>query len=647
MFSLISDRDSRGRPNKYYDLTNAGLLPDISAPSPPVSGRGKMVNTGFHFENSEDSDGWNDSSIRTVIPNSCLHKDGTKLRIKLKSGATSGLTLDNIAIVERSGSTANGIEIPTEILFNNTSGVEIPSTNQEVVSDVLEFTIDKTKDYLLVMDVNSSTSLDCACKTTGNDTDYNTYYETANTYNTQNMTSPTTMPSNVVVCLTALEVEETEVVSEMYTTDITAIADGTSMNSAFYNTSLAVYNDKLYMCKDTTIREFDGTTWNDSFATIPNDHDSNISTIVIGNELHIMGGTGASNNAYHDVINLDTKAWSSKAALPTARFCFGLAYDSVNDTIHAIGGQASGVAQTYHHVYDRSANTWDTSSYAVLPTATRQLYTCYNNGFVYAIGGYDTQTEVLRYSISADRWEDIDSLPFNYYNYNYPSFQDTNILDGKVYLREFQNASQQGILVFDLESEEITTVFQDGLTTGGFKAIALMDDKIINLEAGTTTVKRFDLPLAISKTGFGTGTPSTYSSYDVCCAGLAICNIFNGTNNANKAFNSILTDYWESSGTVNATAWVGYSFKQKRQVQRFIIEQVTAQAIDSVKLQYKNDSGVWTDVATITLATDGSSETLTSNNTNQAYEWRLLANNNPSSGNWQVESLSMHEGEYA
>mgnify|MGYP000308384048 CR=1 FL=1 len=94
-------------------------------------------------------------SVRAIIPASALSVNGTQVRFTCESSSGGSLTVDNMSIVERSGSTANGTAIPSEVLFSASSGFTIPA-NSTIVSDWLTFTLDATKDYLNVFDFNAS-----------------------------------------------------------------------------------------------------------------------------------------------------------------------------------------------------------------------------------------------------------------------------------------------------------------------------------------------------------------------------------------------------------------------------------------------------------------------------------------------------------
>ena len=97
------------------------------------------------------------TSVRQIIAGSEIPVSGRdiiKLTIKSGSSSQSGyLNLSYCSIVERDGSTADGVTDPTQITFNNgQAGFQI-DPNTEITSDEIAFTVDETKDYLITMDL--------------------------------------------------------------------------------------------------------------------------------------------------------------------------------------------------------------------------------------------------------------------------------------------------------------------------------------------------------------------------------------------------------------------------------------------------------------------------------------------------------------
>ncbi len=97
------------------------------------------------------------TSIRQIIAGSEIPVSGRDIiRLTIKSGPSSQsgcLSLAYCSIVERDGTTANGITDPTQITFNNgQAGFQI-DLDTEITSDEIAFTVDETKDYLITMDL--------------------------------------------------------------------------------------------------------------------------------------------------------------------------------------------------------------------------------------------------------------------------------------------------------------------------------------------------------------------------------------------------------------------------------------------------------------------------------------------------------------
>lgn len=91
-------------------------------------------------------------SYRVVLSAADISTDGAAITLTLKASPSAGLDVDNVSIVERDGATANGVEVPTEVLFSGASGFSI-SAGQTITSDVTAFSIDETKDYLAIVDM--------------------------------------------------------------------------------------------------------------------------------------------------------------------------------------------------------------------------------------------------------------------------------------------------------------------------------------------------------------------------------------------------------------------------------------------------------------------------------------------------------------
>jgi hypothetical protein len=138
------------------------------------------------FVGSFDSNGSGnaDMSLRQAIPATSITVSGTHVRVTFRASTVEGLKVDNASIVERDGTTANGTATPTELKFSGVSGFSC-AADSTVVSDDLNFTIDETKSYLVIIDISSDTALDSQ-RYKASFSGARNYYKTAtNSYNTQ------------------------------------------------------------------------------------------------------------------------------------------------------------------------------------------------------------------------------------------------------------------------------------------------------------------------------------------------------------------------------------------------------------------------------------------------------------------------------
>jgi len=93
-----------------------------------------------------------DYTVRQVLTG--LSRSGNYVRFTFTAEAGQALVISNVSITEQSA-TSTGKYVPTEILFQGSSGFSI-SAGASIVSDELSYAIDKYKTYLLVMDIGAS-----------------------------------------------------------------------------------------------------------------------------------------------------------------------------------------------------------------------------------------------------------------------------------------------------------------------------------------------------------------------------------------------------------------------------------------------------------------------------------------------------------
>ncbi len=96
-------------------------------------------------------------SLRIVVSGAELSAGVDRyLKLTFRAGSEA-ISIRKASIVERSGSSANGVRTPTQMTFQNRSarGTRL-NAGQSVTCDGFAFQIDPAKDYLICLDVNSS-----------------------------------------------------------------------------------------------------------------------------------------------------------------------------------------------------------------------------------------------------------------------------------------------------------------------------------------------------------------------------------------------------------------------------------------------------------------------------------------------------------
>ncbi|MCL4552137.1 MAG: hypothetical protein M1305_01070, partial [Candidatus Marsarchaeota archaeon] len=178
---LITSVTGGGVANGSVALDSAHANAEITAAyGLSLAAGGLTVNLGYQI----GTESWGNTlsgmtplagySIRVVVPGSELLATGDHVQVALKGNkvrpayktqyaALIGTTrISCVSIVERDGSTANGRTTPTEITFPGAYGTSVSGTplgyNAEVTSDAIEFALDDTKDYLVILDVAWTTS---------------------------------------------------------------------------------------------------------------------------------------------------------------------------------------------------------------------------------------------------------------------------------------------------------------------------------------------------------------------------------------------------------------------------------------------------------------------------------------------------------
>ena len=160
-----------------------GLSTMVGAPA--ISSEWSEVYTHPTFASNTGGVGYR--TYRQVFAGSVFAYNSTKVRVTFKASTTAGHDLYTVgaSIVEQ-GTGANGAATPTQLKFAGATAKQI-TANTEATSDDTDFVIDTTKNYLIILDLGSSTN--------------NQLYDAANTlyyansspsYLTQNVTGYTT-----------------------------------------------------------------------------------------------------------------------------------------------------------------------------------------------------------------------------------------------------------------------------------------------------------------------------------------------------------------------------------------------------------------------------------------------------------------------
>lgn len=102
-------------------------------------------------------------SIRQVIKGADLSASGSYVQVTLQfsNGASTGTQYNDsfmllgASIVERSGSTGDGVTTPTALAFPGAGSFDVLAPGATITSKLTKFTIDEAKDYLVILDLIS------------------------------------------------------------------------------------------------------------------------------------------------------------------------------------------------------------------------------------------------------------------------------------------------------------------------------------------------------------------------------------------------------------------------------------------------------------------------------------------------------------
>lgn len=191
---------------------------------------------------------------RMVIPAASISTSGSRCRVTFNASSGGNLVVDNAAIVERSGSTAAGVTTPTELLFSEASGFSLTASGS-ITSDWVDFEIDETKDYLLIIDYDA----DGASYSRKKDGVGDLYYKSGQSYDTADGSGFST--ATVTYAISKIEVNDDYENIVLLSEDVTADEEPAVARACVFvepideitiNTDL-----KAYVSRDG------GTTWDE------------------------------------------------------------------------------------------------------------------------------------------------------------------------------------------------------------------------------------------------------------------------------------------------------------------------------------------------------------------------------------------------
>jgi len=221
-----------------------------------------------------DNTVWANGTIRQVLSAADISTSGSAIRITVQASTSAGFEVDNFAIVERD-SVANGTTIPTEILFDGTSGL-ILAAGESATSDWLTYALDETKDYLLIADLAADVG---ARVLIGTGLIY--YKAASDSYNTQNLTADGNQSNTYL--FSSVEIFAGSMSLQSETSDADAQPDTIRMVMIAGNTAGYTINTdyKGWVSRDA------GTTWTQ--VTLADEGDYSSDAKVLEGEADVSG----------------------------------------------------------------------------------------------------------------------------------------------------------------------------------------------------------------------------------------------------------------------------------------------------------------------------------------------------------------------
>lgn len=116
----------------------------------------------------------------------------------------------------------------------------------------------------------------------------------------------------------------------------------------------------------------------------------NLNAVVLGNQIHVVGGTGVSANfgpvasfVEHEIFDIPSGGWITGTPMLNGRELGGLA--AVGGKLYAVAGRAAGLTVSRTDIYDPATQQWTQG--AEVPTRRAGGATVAFQGEVYLIGG--------------------------------------------------------------------------------------------------------------------------------------------------------------------------------------------------------------------------------------------------------------------
>ena len=183
----------------------------------------------------------------------------------------------------------------------------------------------------------------------------------------------------------------------MYNDEIYIVGGSSSDNSSVVGKTLRKFTIK-------NVFGFSNAKWI-SASTLPYDFYYG-STVVVKDEIHILGGGPSSNRTYHYKWN--GKEWTEVSTLPYTFY-----YSSavvLNDEIHILG--------SYDDTYSQYHYKWDGSSWTEVSTLPHAFYQCsaivYHDE-IHILGSKSYSYYTDHYKWDGTSWIKVSTLPYNYY----------------------------------------------------------------------------------------------------------------------------------------------------------------------------------------------------------------------------------------